>query len=251
MKNIILSCLTLFALFTSAQQSVLRINEVQSKNNLGDTSELGKHSDWFEIYNPGNAAVSLWKCYASDDAGLPTKYQFPILNTITISPHQYLRVWADDTVSGVSFHEPHTPFKFSSSGDFISLYDSALSLIDSFSFGAIGPDSSFGRCPDGGNTFRIFAVPTPGAVNCAPSGIYDYTWPELQIVPNPVENKCVVSFKESVKGRFQLFNSLQVMVVNEYFETTKPIDLSDLQTGWYYAIVTIGDLKFVKSILKN
>ena len=59
----------------------------------------------------------------------------------------------------------HTNFKLSSTGETVVLTNSQNVTIDEVTFGSIGPDISYGRQPDGSNTWFLFAEATPGDSN--------------------------------------------------------------------------------------
>jgi len=59
----------------------------------------------------------------------------------------------------------HTNFKLSSSGETVVLTNPQNITIDEVGFGAIGPDISYGRQPDGSNSWLLFSEATPGDSN--------------------------------------------------------------------------------------
>ncbi|MFM2207075.1 MAG: hypothetical protein RL213_1050 [Bacteroidota bacterium] len=56
-------------------------------------------------------------------------------------------------------------FKMSRIGETIYLTDSTGANMDSFQYGYVESDNSWGRCGDGINNWALFATPTPGAAN--------------------------------------------------------------------------------------
>ena len=59
----------------------------------------------------------------------------------------------------------HTNFKLSSDGETLVITNPVGSTVDEITFGKIGPDISFGRQPDGTNSWYLFPTPTPGDSN--------------------------------------------------------------------------------------
>ncbi|MCP4631319.1 MAG: hypothetical protein GY855_00220 [candidate division Zixibacteria bacterium] len=101
--------------------------------------------------------------YLTDDLEQPTMWQIP--EGININAGEYLLFWADDDEP---LGDMHTNFKLSSDGEAIGLYDTDLNLnipIDFITFESQTADISFGRCPDGGNSWSLYSNPTPGETN--------------------------------------------------------------------------------------
>ncbi len=141
----------------------LVINEFMADNEttIQDSSDNG-FDDWIEIYNPGSASVDLSGYFLTDNAGSPGLWPF---SGGSIPAGGFLLIWADgDTVSpGL-----HANFRLSRSGEFVGLYlDSGAGpeVVDSLSFGPQSADISYGRNPDGSDTFSFFQPATPGASN--------------------------------------------------------------------------------------
>lgn len=97
-------------------------------------------------------------------------------DSIVIPANGYVVFWADD--------EPgqgarHTTFKLGKSGEDIGLFDAEGSLIDGFSFGAQITDVSYGRTPDGNDTWSFFYegdispnAPNPGGAGVTGEGLF-------------------------------------------------------------------------------
>ena len=69
----------------------VRINEIMSSNGSTLADEDGDFSDWIELYNCGDTAVSLEGWGLSDNPGNPFKWVFP---EVVLAPREYLLVWA-------------------------------------------------------------------------------------------------------------------------------------------------------------
>lgn len=67
----------------------------------------------------------------------------------------------------------HTNFKLNKDGEYLGLYKPDGTVVDSLNFREQVRDVSFGRQPDGGETWCLFSEPTPNASNSTPcaSGI--------------------------------------------------------------------------------
>jgi hypothetical protein len=145
----------------------LKINEFLASNTTccpDHQNNLDEFDDWIEIYNSGNTAIDLGGMYVSDDISNPFKYRIPKTNPgiTTIQPKGFLLIWADE--SGTQ-GELHANFKLSGTGEEIGLFYEDGRTIDTHEFGIQAEDVSMGLSPDGGNIWKSFATPTPGASN--------------------------------------------------------------------------------------
>ena len=83
--------LFLFLSFLQSPGQGIRINEIMSSNASTIADEEGDYSDWIELYNDSDEAVSLEGWGLSDNPGKPYKWVFP---AVTLSAGEYLLVWA-------------------------------------------------------------------------------------------------------------------------------------------------------------
>jgi hypothetical protein len=149
---------------------VLVINEFMANNDsvIEDPDEPLAFEDWIEIHNPGPASVDLGGMYLTDDLDQPQKFSIPA--GLSIPGGGYLLFWADgEPLQGAT----HTSFKLNAGGEQLGLHDTDAHgnlPLDTRSFGSQSINVSEGRCPDGGTTWQLFAVPTPGVPNPACSG---------------------------------------------------------------------------------
>jgi hypothetical protein len=141
----------------------LFINEFMASNHTTIADEAGDFDDWVELYNAGDSSVSLAGVHLTDNLATPAKWTFP---DTAMAGHGYLLVWADDD----SAQGPlHACFNLgAATGEQLGLYVTSnghLLEVDTLTFGHQSPDTSFGRMPDGGDTWQLFAEPTPGRAN--------------------------------------------------------------------------------------
>lgn len=147
----------------SAGNQRLLINEFMADNDSAfpDPDQPGAYDDWFEVYNPGSAAVDMSGMYISDSLNNPTKWQVPA--GVTIPARGYLVFIADSTPAQ---GPRHTSWALSADGESISLYEpDGRTLIDSITFGPQRTDVAMGRTTDGASNWSLFAPATPGAAN--------------------------------------------------------------------------------------
>lgn len=145
----------------------LYINEFMAFNttccpdNDGGTAE---YDDWIEIYNPGSEPVDIGGMYLSDDLANPFMDRLPTdsPSETTIPAGGFIILWADNTPSQ---GPGHLNFGLSSTGEAIGLYYIDGRTIDTKTYAAQSENKSFGRKPDGTNSWVEFNTPTPGQPN--------------------------------------------------------------------------------------
>ena len=164
-----------FDIVCAAEPSVC-INEVCSQNKSCLADSYGEYSDWIELYNPGSSSVDLSGFGLSDKPDTPLAFTFPSGTTIRAGEHMI--VFASKQQSTAS--EFHTGFALSKNGDTVVLASPDGSILQQVELPTLGNDVTYGRTPDGGDTFEIMS-PTPAKANAAavsapvfsaPSGFY-------------------------------------------------------------------------------
>lgn len=139
--------------------SKLIINEVCAKSKASLKDADGDFPDWVEIFNPTSETVNLAGAGLSDSASEPLKWVFPSVN---IQPKGYLVVFCSD--KDKQSPELHTNFKISSGSEQIILSKPDGSVIDSVIVGNTDDDETYGRYPNGSETFRLLEA-TAGKSN--------------------------------------------------------------------------------------
>jgi hypothetical protein len=135
------------------------LNEVMANTN---TPSITRGNDWVELYNTGNATISLDRWYLSDDINNLKQWAIP---DIEIAAGAWLSF---DEVSG--FNNPAgTGFALSKDGEQLFLsYLPGLNgvdrVIDAIRFKAQTPALSYGRYEDGA-AYLYHTVPSRGAMN--------------------------------------------------------------------------------------
>ena len=130
---------------------ILAVNETTYENG-------GIFPDVVELYCDGPDAISLAGMSLTDDLTQPDKFVFPV--GVTMSPGDYLLLWADSDGSPADLH---LGFGLDAEGDELYLYDRDGTLLDSVMFGHQLPDLSIGRtAPE--DDWRL-TVPTLGWAN--------------------------------------------------------------------------------------
>ncbi len=160
----------------------LRINEVMSANEGAWLDDLLEADDWVELVNIGDAALNLSDFMISDSSDSPHS-----LPEMVIEAGARL-VFAADGEEDQG--DTHLPFKISSGGETLYLWDDADQLIDLVDVPALEDNEVFARFPDGDGAFESCRWPSPGAQNAdectARPATFpvddvefeDYTWPD-------------------------------------------------------------------------
>lgn len=145
------------------------INEVQASNDSTVADEDGDYEDWIELFNAGADTVDLHGFGLSDDASRPWRWVFPV--GTRIDPGGFLLIWASGKDRRTPGAPLHTAFSIRSEGEEVLLssftipYGADSPVIDRLGPTSVPTDFSFGRYPDGSDSWRLFDEPTPGAAN--------------------------------------------------------------------------------------
>ena len=152
----------LFCLFNYASSCQVVINEFAAINGNGIIDQDSSHSEWVELYNPGNSTLNL-QGYALADH--PTKDDADdrwIFPERLLAPGGFLVIFlSGKNRTGL---ELHTSFGLSAD-EHLFLFDVQGKLVDAIESDAPQLDHSFGRKSDGANQFVYFPFPTAGFTN--------------------------------------------------------------------------------------
>jgi len=148
------------------------VNEFMADNEttIEDPDEPGEYPDWIELYNTSTTSVYLGGMYLTDDLNDPLKWQIPA--GVSIDARGYLLFWADDDDEQ---GDTHANFKLDRSGEQIGFFETNANgnvAIDTLTFGEQATDVSYGRCPDGSDTWRFLTYPSPDGAN-SPTADFD------------------------------------------------------------------------------
>lgn len=154
----------LFFLITISPNLVygeLFINEILTA--ASEEDESGVPLEWIEIFNNGAEPVNLLGYTLSDDPLAPGKWMF---GASEIPAKGFFRVWATgyDLLDTGNYH---TNFKLNKDGETVGLYRPDLMEEDVIHYPVQKKAVSYGRYPDGGDSWFYYINPTPGASNPA------------------------------------------------------------------------------------
>lgn len=238
-------------------QSVL-INEFLAEND-SSTMHNEEFPDWIELYNSGNEQILLTGKYLTDDFSYKTKWEFTEPD-LYIGPKDFLLIWCDD--SPVE-NEIHTNFKLSKDGEQIALIDSdGISYLDSVTFGKQKSDISFGRSPDGSETWQ-FGIPSPGVANQVTDIKNNLQIPlefTVKVYPNPFNPVTNISYSLDEKSdvKLRIFDILGRNIYNRYIENQNsgnhlvkwnPASSGAVSSGVYYLQISTVKSTIVKKLM--
>lgn len=125
----------------------VRINEVMTANKAACFDETGACPDWIELHNAGGAPVDITGWVLTDKASRSIRFAFP---AHVMQPDEYVIVFAD----GFLHDEPdgtwHAPFKLSSYGDTLMLFDENGTIVESINIPELAEDTVYARSSGGG-----------------------------------------------------------------------------------------------------
>lgn len=138
------------------------INEICTQNKTCLADSYGVYSDWIELYNSGDSAVDLSGYGLSDKTAEPLQWVFPAGTTIAAGQRKI--IFASKQASTAT--ELHTGFALSKNGETIVLSNPQGEILQQVTVPTLAEDSSYGRTPDGSETFEVMSA-TPGSTNDA------------------------------------------------------------------------------------
>lgn len=178
------------------------INEFLANNTSTNTDPAGEYDDWIELYNPTSNPILLTGRYLTDKPDNLTKWQFT-QNDLYLNPEEFLIIWCDEDQEQDGIH---TNFKLSTDGEFIAITGSdGISVIDSITFGLQLADISYGRFPDGDDSWN-YLDPTPGTGNIL-SDVKDEIIPKefsITAYPNPFNPVTTIQYQIPQPGNVKL-----------------------------------------------
>jgi len=199
-----------------ASDSEIVINECYSRGKEGVLPGITttiEDLDYVELYNPGEVAVDISGYKLSDQSDRSAYVLVP--NGTIIAPHGFYVVTVD-IIGG---------FGLSSTGDKVYLDDAAGSQVDFTNFGAMDPNQSWSRYPDGTGEFRMQSPPTPGTTNGG--GIVVLTISNVTHTPSaPTETDDVVVTAVVTPGASAITSVTLQWTLNDVAQTAKTMTAS-------------------------
>lgn len=116
------------------------INEVMSSNSKYAPHSCGEYTDWVELYNDSDTAVSLDGCWLTDNETEPYRYS---LDGITIEPYGYKIIYLSSQISD-SDEQPVAPFGLSANGETLIIFTKSGMEIDRMEVPRLRENISYG-----------------------------------------------------------------------------------------------------------
>lgn len=138
----------------------LRINEIMSSNGGVFMDESGATPDWIEIANVGNAPVNLEGYKLAKSANAGNVFTFP---SQTLQPGECVIVIADSRSRETAGQEYHAPFRLSSVGDTLMLFNASDVAIDTVNIPALSSNAAYVRQDT--KSWIVDTKCTPGLLN--------------------------------------------------------------------------------------
>jgi hypothetical protein len=145
------------------------INEfmVRVTDSSAFTDCMGNHEDWVELHNTGDEAISMSRIYISDKADNLLKKR---LHDTIIPGGGYYLLWGGDSMC---VHNNHLGFSFNATdtveNEQIVISDGNGNIIDEYKYMEVPAariqNKSYGRFPDGSDSWTQQVTATPGIPN--------------------------------------------------------------------------------------
>lgn len=233
---------TLHAVYPTINPGDLVVNELMAQNTLTITDQDAEYEDWIELYNNTDTTLSLDNLYMTDTDTNLIKWAFP--SGLTIEPHGYLTIWADEDGSQVGLH---ANFKLSSAGESVILAYANGTIIENISFGTQTADMGYARIPNGTGNF-VIQSPTYNANNEFLSVSAAEFKQNLTVSPNPTSGLINIQNRNYNIQKIELYNLQGQLLNSQEFnnQTSVSYDISAYPTGVY--LMTINNNTNVKLI---
>lgn len=211
------------------------INEVMLRNKDYYADNFNEFDDWTELFNPNTYAIDLSACKITKGG-----FEWTIPNGTVIQPNDYLIFWNDnETYQGNN----HLNFKLQNVADIIYLKSPSNQTIDSLSYPQTTKNQSYGRFPNGSNTYVIFDSATPKMNNDFSNIDQNNQSIKLIAYPNPSSN--LVYFNKPIT--FGLYDMTGRLILNKLNQTN--MDVSILKNGIY--LIQTTDKEIIKIIVNS
>ena len=135
-------------------------------NELLANSDAPPGTDWLELYNPGPVPVEMNNVYLSDDRFMLLMFKIPDGNPM--QPGEFRAYREGTPPTGFHFglsHNDETIFVTAATNDPVP---QPLRVLDTVRYGAVEPEVTLGRYPDGSKSFVRLSTATYEAKNTQP-----------------------------------------------------------------------------------
>ncbi len=139
-----------------APTTSVRLNEIMSSNGSAWSDEHGEFGDWVEITNTSSTeTIDITGWILTDTANALNSFTFP---KQTLAPGEFVLVFCDGTLKNTPGYTYHAPFKLSSDGDTLLLFNRDEIAVEAVNIPSLNRNQSYARI-DGG--WQITSSYTP------------------------------------------------------------------------------------------
>lgn len=138
----------------------IRLNEIMSANGGVLVDDNGQTPDWVEVANISSRPVNLQGYVLAKNAKAGNVFVFP---DMVLEAGQCVVVYADSTLQEDGSGELHAPFRLSSGGDVLMLFNDADVAVDTVNIPALSENMAYVRVDR--DHWTISEQPTPGMLN--------------------------------------------------------------------------------------
>lgn len=138
----------------------IRINELMSSNDGTAVDENGVTADWIEVANIGSREINLAGYSLAKNQNATNVFEFP---DHVLQPGECAVVFADSTLAQDAGKIYHAPFRLSSQGGSLMLFNASGTAVDSVNFPAMTADMAYARQDQ--STWSVSSMATPGMEN--------------------------------------------------------------------------------------
>ena len=138
----------------------VRLNEIMSANGGVLVDDNGATPDWIEVANIGNRPVNLQGYILAKSARAGNVFVFP---DVILQAGECAIVYADSTLKAELGEELHAPFRLSSGGDVLMLFNTADVAVDTVNIPALAENEAYVRRDR--NSWAKDTRTTPGLLN--------------------------------------------------------------------------------------
>ena len=162
-----------------------------SENCCGADLFSGNSEDFVELFNYGTDPVNIYGWGFSNSDGSVTT----VASETSIAPGGFFVLW----YTGDNNDFPQVDKNLALEGDTISIVNMFGDQLINYGFGAQANDVSYGRSPDGSETWEYFTIPTPGEANIQSLELDNQITPKRFTVfspyPNPFNPVTTISYQ--------------------------------------------------------
>lgn len=195
----------------------IRINEVMTSNRHTLLLDGGVSPDWIEVANISDRVVELKGYTLSKSADDARVFTFPDMR---LEAGGYVLVYADSKLRETAGEDLHAPFRLSSTGDTLMLFNSSGTAIDTVNLPALEADQAYVRRDT--SLWETSAQATPGVEN-SDSGYQSLKEPtgESQVILSEIMSTNTSTYPDE--------NSQYSDYIELYNASSETAEL----TGWY------------------